>query len=228
MAVINVSGTGYKTLENGVSVSESSIKNSDIYVSVKSSSSRHYVLGIMKFKTSINSSLGISASKWSDIKFSDVVLKLRVKTQVKYNDYYVVLTDILPEANTSEANLKGYKQSGFSLVGKTADVAAENEVTFNLTSIFNNMTNANGCTFTPSSTTWYIFLYRKADYSGSDRNFYRKNSYTTTLTISGNLKVPVKVYNGSVWKDATPYVYNGGWKKVKKIYRYNGSSWVEI
>lgn len=228
MAVINVSGTGYKTLENGVSVSESSINNSDIYVSVKSSMSGHYVLGIMKFKTSINSSLGISASKWSDIKFSDVVLKLRVKTKVKYNDYYVVLTDILPEANTSEADLKGYKQSGFSLVGKTADVAAENEVTFNLTSIFNNMTNANGCTFTPSSTTWYIFLYRKADYSGSDRNFYRKGSYTTTLTISGDLKCPVKVYNGSVWKDATPYVYNGGWKKVKKIYRYNGNSWVEI
>lgn len=58
---------------------------------------------------------------------------------------------------------------------------------------------------------------------------YSSSSTTYTSSVSYTVPVPkyVKVYDGSAWKNAIPFVYDGSaWKPATPMV-YNGSKWVE-
>ncbi len=55
--------------------------------------------------------------------------------------------------------------------------------------------------------------------------FSVKTIETGTVTL-GNTRASVKIYNGSAWVNAIPYVYDGSAWKQAIPYVYNGSTWV--
>lgn len=56
---------------------------------------------------------------------------------------------------------------------------------------------------------------------------FKKNTITSnTLTLT-NTRATVKIYNGSAWVNAIPYVYDGSAWKQAIPYVYNGSTWTQ-
>lgn len=223
---LSANSTGYKTLGNDVDANIHS--STRMYVRIDDASNP--VLGIVKFTTSIKDFLGLDAinPKWSDIKFSSAMLSLYTGTaNFTYNNWSIILSSTLVGRKDLEANLKGHKTTGNNFYGVSANVAKDVVVKFDLASMFNTIPD--DCTFQPTDSTWYIYIFHPTQYRGTDRYFVPKNSYTPILDISGELNLPIKIYNDSSWVNGTPYVYNGNdWVKAKAIYRHNGNSWIRI
>lgn len=203
--------TGTKTSGVGVVINNS---NADIYAD-----GSH--MGVVKFTTSINNLLGLSASTFQEVEFQEVIL--HIKARDAFNTSFIcALGTPAPGTNTGKNIPSTYTQ--YSLGKKV--LKAGDVWDIDITNCFKAIPASSN--FTPNIDTWY-FLLRSAYTSGSQR-FWRYDQYPVTITINAGSKTSTYYYtNDTGWEKVQPYYYvndTDQWVKCNAYY-YTADGWVK-
>lgn len=201
--------TGFKTIGNGAAPYFS---GKHVYTNIWDAHDQ--VIGILKFTTSVANKLGISVTKWSDLKITKATLKLKVFRKVRTDATYTIAisgTTIETHSTVSTITNNSY-YLGSQKISSGSNIA-DSEVTFDLTQIFNNIPDSNSST--PATNTWYIYIWNTAQYTaGSDHTddygFYESNGSIPSLEITGySTKSTVEYFtSNSVNKTCLVKYYN--------------------
>lgn len=180
-------------------------------------------IGILKFTTSFLDILGVenSVSSWSDVYFSEVLLKLTKKSDTgpSKSDYKVgVGIKLLTSSNVEEDQNLTKLDFAYVNTGLSATVSS-GIYTIDLTSFFRSF-NSN-INFKPNSSTWYIYLQNNND-KGKKRTFS-----AGTLSVNAMVASGLSYYQNDTWIKCVPYYFDGSnWIRCQANY-HNGTDWIK-
>lgn len=193
---------GYTSKAGGSSGAQMSASTNDAYVSV--SGGRR--AGIVEYTTSINHILGTSATKFSELVFSSVIIEVKTRDSMNVaSNWQCAVSNTLLHNGNNISGMPGYS------AGYTINTSENTQTNLDITNIFNSIPDSSP--FTPATSTWYFYI-THGSVNGT-RRFWRRNnwSYKITFTIldipSGYRRCVAYYYDGSSWKAVEPKVYTG-------------------
>lgn len=180
-------------------------------------------IGILKFSGNFLDILNIknSISSWSDIYFSEVLLKLTKKSDTgpSTTGYKIGIgTTLLTSDNVNDN--QNLMDLNFAYV-KTDFSATVNSgiYTIDLTSFFRGFSSS--IDFKPDSSIWYIYLQNNNDLRET-RTFS-----SGILSINAMVASGLSYYQNDTWIKCVPYYYDGtNWIRCQANY-YDDNSWIK-
>lgn len=193
---------GYTAGASSSAGAQLSTSTSDAYVSVAGNKRA----GIVEYKRSINSILGTSATKFSELVFQSVIIQIRTRDSMNVaNNWHCAVSNTLLQRGNNISGMPGYS------AGYTINIGTNTQTNLDITNIFNSIPDSSP--FTPATSTWYFYITHNS--VNSTRRFWRRDRWPwkitfTTLDIpSGYRRCAAYYYDGSSWKAVEPKVYTG-------------------
>lgn len=188
---------------------------SDIYLS--NSNSDDFV-GVLEFTKSINDILKIKAESWTDIYFYSAYIQIKERDDMPETNFNIGIGTSNPGGNLNLTNATA-KEQGVSPIFDDGSINR-----FSIANLFYKIPKDSS--FTPSTSTWYVFLSHPNVGSGN-RRYQRMDNYKSFLFVEGIIASNLHYNNGTSWERCIPYYYDGAnWIQCQANY-YDGNSWIK-
>lgn len=210
--------TGY-TAAQGASTDKAFMGDSDLYMT------NGYHAGILKFNASINTILGLNASSWDqlDITAADITLRCN-GANMAYDGYTVKISHALYNHKGTAITQVAAEASNLSFTNSAATTSGSTR-RLTLDPVFKSISSAHG--FTPSTTTWYMYIINAKNNTDTKRfDRLSQSSGSLVLTLTGKYKSTLHYYTSATAHTMViPKYWTGTeWKNVIARY-WDGSKW---
>jgi len=193
---------GYTSSATGSSGAQISATTNDAYVSVSGSKRA----GIVEYTKSVNSILGTSATKFSELKFTSVIIQIKTRDSMNVSaDWQCAVSNSLLARGNTISGMPGYS------AGYTINADTDVQTNLDITNIFNSIPDDSP--LTPATSTWYFYITHNS--VNGTRRFWRRNNWSWTITFTtidiptGYERCAAYYYDGSSWVAVEPKVYTG-------------------
>ena len=212
MATLNANAVGRINSSGGMTVNNDT---SDIYLSNTDSDK---FVGVLKFTKSINDILNIKAESWAEIYFYSAYIQVEERDDMPETNFIIGIGTSNPGGNLNLTNATAREQG----VSPIYDKDSINR--FSIANLFHKIPKDSS--FTPSSSTWYVFI-SHPNVGGGNRRYQRMDNYKSFLSIEGIIASNLHYNNGTSWERCIPYYYNGtNWIQCQANY-HDGNNWIK-